>query len=310
MTPITPRLASLAALLFVASPGQALELALPRGATLTAEETSAGGRYALPTGPWTAETGLPVRPVEGPMTRRAWRLPATGATVQQLFAPLRDAILEAGFEPLLDCTARQCGGFDFRFATEVLPAPEMYVDLTDYRFLSATGPDGAALSLLVSRSATAGHVQVIEVGEAIAETTQTTAPDIPLPAVIPNDIGAALERDGHVVLTDMRFESGDATLGDAPVASLDALAEYLAANPSRVVLFVGHTDAVGSLDANQALSRRRATAAIDYLRARHATDPGQISAAGAGYLSPVASNLTPEGRVANRRVEAVLLSTE
>ena len=29
-----------------------------------------------------------------------------------------------------------------------------------------------------------------------------------------------------------------------------------------------------------------------------------------GYLAPIAPNLTPEGREANRRVEAVLISTE
>ncbi|MCR9113710.1 MAG: OmpA family protein, partial [Rhodobacteraceae bacterium] len=36
----------------------------------------------------------------------------------------------------------------------------------------------------------------------------------------------------------------------------------------------------------------------------------QLEAGGMGYLSPLTTNLTPEGREANRRVEAVLLNTE
>ena len=35
-----------------------------------------------------------------------------------------------------------------------------------------------------------------------------------------------------------------------------------------------------------------------------------MAADGAGYLAPVASNLTQDGREANRRIEAVLLEAE
>ena len=49
---------------------------------------------------------------------------------------------------------------------------------------------------------------------------------------------------------------------------------------------------------------------VDRLVVDFATDRNQLQAAGAGYLAPTASNLTPEGRAANRRVEVVLLSLE
>ena len=41
---------------------------------------------------------------------------------------------------------------------------------------------------------------------------------------------------------------------------------------------------------------------------RYQIDPARLEGEGMGYLAPVGSNLTPEGREANRRVEAVLLS--
>ena len=118
-----------------------------------------------------------------------------------------------------------------------------------------------------------------------------------------------LEAKGHMILRDLRFESGSASLGDDAVASLDAIAAYLAETPDRRVLFVGHTDATGSLEANIAVSRARADAAMDYVREKGVA-AAQLGSEGAGYLAPVASNLTEVGREENRRVEAILLPTE
>jgi outer membrane protein OmpA-like peptidoglycan-associated protein len=73
-----------------------------------------------------------------------------------------------------------------------------------------------------------------------------------------------------------------------------------------VVVLVGHTDASGGLAANVALGAKRA----DAIRARlvaSGVPTAQVSAEGAGYLAPRASNLTDEGRRLNRRVEVVLV---
>ena len=84
----------------------------------------------------------------------------------------------------------------------------------------------------------------------------------------------------------------------------------LKAEPDLRVALVGHTDAVGSLDANTALSRRRAEAVRDRLVQSYDVAPGRVEAQGAGYLAPRASNLTEAGREQNRRVEVVVLSAE
>jgi OOP family OmpA-OmpF porin len=123
------------------------------------------------------------------------------------------------------------------------------------------------------------------------------------------DVVAELERLGHVVLADLDFASGSASLGDGPVQSLDVIVAYLNANPTRQITFVGHTDATGSLEANIALSRRRAEAARAYVSARGVSN-AQVAADGVGFLSPRATNLTVAGRETNRRVEAVLISVE
>jgi OOP family OmpA-OmpF porin len=112
------------------------------------------------------------------------------------------------------------------------------------------------------------------------------------------------------VLGDLTFASGSADLDDTVFASLKALASLLADNQSWQIALVGHTDATGSADANLLISQRRAEAVKERLVMSYETDGSRIEAAGAGYLAPIASNLTQEGRAANRRVEVVLLAAE
>lgn len=317
MTNTTRRRAELAALLcFAAAPAAALELSLPSGAERTVTTSSDAATYRLPVGPWKEDGGVPVHRIDGPVARSAWAIRGRDLSTLQIMAPLRDQIEKAGYDVVFDCETGGCGGFDFRFGIEVLPAPDMYVNLSDYRFLAAEGPAGdAVLGLLVSRNGSGGYVQLIRAGTEGAPAA--TAPDDPpgpaavdAPAPSSSDVIGRLEADGHVVLDDMRFASGSSSLGEGPVASLDAIADYLDAHDDRRILFVGHTDATGSLQANRALSRSRADAAAGYLRDRHGLGGGRVSAEGAGYLSPVASNLTQDGRQRNRRVEAVLLPAE
>ena len=309
MTNTTRRRARLSTLFALLAGGAAAQdLPLPEGAVQGFSTVQDPGVYALPTGPW-AEGALPVRRTEGRVSVEAWQIPGAERTAFQLVAPIRDALSAAGFEILLDCPARACGGFDFRFGTLVLPAPEMFVNLNAYHFVSALAPDGRAVSVLASRDSAMSYVQIIRVGGA-AQATPGTAPIAPRPLGDPGDLPGTLEREGFAILPDVVFASGSSELGEGEIASLDAIADWLAESPDRKVLIVGHTDATGSLDANRAVSLRRAESAVRYLRERHGTNPAQIGAEGAGYMSPVASNLTPEGREANRRVEAVLLSTE
>lgn len=311
--PTTRRRAELAALLAGAlalSPAAAQELPLPRGSDATFRDVKDPGVYALPVGPWSRD-GLPVQRVEGRISVEAWQVPGAGLTPFQLLLPLREALVAAGYRIELDCATRACGGFDFRFATLVLPAPEMFVDLTEYHFISALSDEHGAVSLLASRDDAKSYVQIIRAGRGARADVTPDAPALaPARPVTPGDIAGQLESAGFVILEDLVFGTGSVELGGGDVASLDAIAAYLQANPGRRVLFVGHTDATGSLAANRKVSLRRAEAATAYLRNRHDTPAARIAAEGAGYLSPVASNLTPEGREANRRVEAVLIPTE
>ncbi|ATF17225.1 OmpA family protein [Phaeobacter gallaeciensis] len=310
---------ALAGLLCAALPSLATAqgINLPAGARQLAERATALGSYAVPLGP-ASDDGVPERQVEGQILRRSWRI-SGDATVLQVLAPLRAQLIENGFELLYQCPARSCGGFDFRFDIEVIPAPDMTVDIGNYSFVSAEHPDGRIVSLLVSRSGNATFVQVIEVtpagvsppiitdGSSRVDGSSDAAPATALPLIGAAELITGLRRNGRAVLADLEFETGAVTLGAKPYDSLTALAEFLIQNPDFDVLLVGHTDTVGSLTQNIAISERRADAVRRRLLADSAVDPGRVSVAGAGFMAPLTTNLTPEGREANRRVEVVLI---
>ncbi|MEM9474399.1 MAG: OmpA family protein [Pseudomonadota bacterium] len=286
-----------------AAPAMAVELDLPPTARLSAERQSAADSYAVAVSPW-QDGRLEVLVSEGAVRQEAWILPATSLTTLQLIAPLRDALAADGYRILYECADTSCGGFDFRYALDLLPEPDMHVDLGDYRYLAAER-DETRVALVASRSATAGYLHVTEINPAIAApdapNVQAAAPP-PLPS---GAIAEALDTAGRAVLEGVSFRTGSALMEDVSLPALVELANYLRAAPDISVVLVGHTDAEGILDANIALSQRRAAAVVERLTTTHGIAPERLRAEGVGYLVPRASNATSEGRALNRRVEVV-----
>ncbi len=304
--------------ILTALPAQAEQLILPGGARQMSTRVIPQDSYALPLGVF--DTGnIPARIIEGRVERLSWQLGGGEATSLQILTPLRDQLTAFGYEILFECRDVDCGGFEFRFGIDVIPAPDMHVNLRDYRFLSAGRGDDEAVSLMISRLGDVTYIQMIHVApggaEPISPVTDTTTPAIPdtptgqgAAPIQDNQLAQTLQTSGHVVLNDLIFETGASRLGDGPFASLQQLAAFLTDNPSHRIALVGHTDSVGSLSGNISLSKRRAGSVRERMVSKYNIKSGRIEAEGMGYLAPVASNLTQEGRDENRRVEAILLS--
>tara|TARA_R110000737_G_scaffold274870_1_gene281723 strand:- start:53 stop:1045 length:993 start_codon:yes stop_codon:yes gene_type:complete len=274
--------------------------------------------FALPTAPF-AKGKVPSLALEGNVTRLSWQVSGQMTTLQ-LLAPLREQLEGMGFTPVLQCDTDACGGFDFRFGVDVIQAPDMNVDLFDFRALTAqrgTGEDADYVFLLVSRAGSVGYVQLVHITPEQVDLTVPEADDAPgseavlgvtTPSAEASDIADTLTASGRVVLGDLIFATGSSELAEAPYPSLSALADFLKVSAGRRVVLVGHTDTEGRLESNIALSKRRARAVMERLTRRYNVPASQMSAEGAGYLAPMASNETEAGRETNRRVEAVLLS--
>ena len=89
---------------------------------------------------------------------------------------------------------------------------------------------------------------------------------------------------------------------------LRAVSANLQSYPNSVVQVIGHTDNTGDAGYNLDLSQRRANAVANLLIAS-GTSASRVETVGRGESTPVASNLSPEGRALNRGVEIVILPT-
>ena len=119
-----------------------------------------------------------------------------------------------------------------------------------------------------------------------------------------------VEQSGQANLT-VQFENGSDRLTPAATHVLDELGRALASPQLASYKFriIGHTDSVGSRDANLALSERRANAVTAYIASRYNVDRSRLTALGMGQaepLVPVADGM-PEAR--NRRVQVINTGT-
>lgn len=106
----------------------------------------------------------------------------------------------------------------------------------------------------------------------------------------------------RIVVENILFSSGNATIRAESYPDLNRLARLLIENQDVRIEVSGHTDNVGSAALNKRLSRSRAQAVKNYLVSQ-GVDGNRIEFEGYGFDKPIAPNTTPEGREANRRVE-------
>lgn len=118
--------------------------------------------------------------------------------------------------------------------------------------------------------------------------------------VVPLEVGQSIR------LNNIFFDFAKATLREESFHELDRLSQYFEKLPNLVIELSGHTDAVGSDEANNKLSDARANSVRDYL-IQHGVSIDKIEAVGYGESQPVATNDSDEGRQLNRRVEFKIL---
>lgn len=106
-------------------------------------------------------------------------------------------------------------------------------------------------------------------------------------------------------LSDILFDVGQATIKPSAQNNIRQIAQVLKQYPSHHISVEGYTDATGGDAYNLKLSEARA-AAVRGALISGGIDSTIISSHGFGKDNPVASNTTPDGRAANRRVEVII----
>lgn len=324
--------------LAVALPAHSLDLSdltLPGGAVVAGQQQDEQGIFALPSDVFDGQS-VPMVPVTGQRIQQAWSVPFVGGvTVFGLFDDLSDQISAQGYDIELKCQAQECGGFSFRRALDLLPPPQMFVDLSDFYALRGDrmeGSDVEAAFLLVSRTDQRITVQITGVGAQMVPKAPTSVTGVPIPSTRPDfplaeaeavpdplgepkvtdadmetDLATTLDDHGRAVLEDILFASGSSGLDTRP-ASLQALADYLRSRPNERAVIVGHSDSVGGSSANLALSKQRAMTVRRVLVNDFGVPGAQLSAEGVGPFAPRDNNASQDGRARNRRVEVIVLT--
>lgn len=121
--------------------------------------------------------------------------------------------------------------------------------------------------------------------------------------------GVQVARNGDniqlIMPGNITFETGKANIRSGFFDVLGSVGLVLKEFKDTRINVSGHTDNTGGADLNQMLSEQRAGSVRNYL-IDQGVAAGRINAVGYSYRYPVASNATPEGREANRRVELQL----
>lgn len=111
-----------------------------------------------------------------------------------------------------------------------------------------------------------------------------------------------------VKIENLFFATNKTVILPTSEQAMSDLAAFLIQNPSVTIHITGHTDAVGSDEANQILSEGRANAVrADLIKRGVAAE--RMTAEGKGEREHVADNDTEEGRQLNRRVEFTITGT-
>lgn len=111
-----------------------------------------------------------------------------------------------------------------------------------------------------------------------------------------------------VKIENLFFATNKTVILPTSEQAMSDLAAFLIQNPSVTIHITGHTDAVGSDEANQILSEGRANAVrADLIKRGIAAE--RMTAEGKGEREHVADNDTEEGRQLNRRVEFTITGT-
>jgi outer membrane protein OmpA-like peptidoglycan-associated protein len=105
------------------------------------------------------------------------------------------------------------------------------------------------------------------------------------------------------------FETAKSTLQPTAQANVEKLAKILNKYPDTNVLIEGHTDSDGSTEYNQKLSESRANSVANFVKGIGVLG-SRVTTVGYGETQPVASNSTPEGKQANRRVEIAIFAND
>ena len=107
---------------------------------------------------------------------------------------------------------------------------------------------------------------------------------------------------GKILFDEMRFVGHSTEIAPQSYETLDKLAKKMIVYPETELNIIAHTDKTSDPQADYDVSVEMAKTICSYL-IRKGVNEQQLNPSGMGSSKPIASNVTPQGREKNRRIE-------
>ena len=275
-----------------------------------------------------------VRDVEAPYQALArsgrrvtlqYTVPATRSSLEVIRNYQQQARSD-GYQAVFECSGDACGadGLQLKFSIVAGMLPARFVGQIGDSSAAACGAYGVSniRYALLENKATGATLAVAAANPEIFSTScseafknqisvwvtriEPQAREQQMVALSASEMAKSIDADGRVALYGIYFDTGKADIKPESKASLDQISELLKQRPNLKLHVVGHTDNVGAVESNMALSKRRAESVVAALSTTYNINRTRLTGNGVASLAPVKTNTTEEGRAKNRRVELVL----
>jgi len=262
------------------------------------------------------EIDVPVKAIEdqkftnmtlsGRYTRIGYFNPASAsiAAVQKSYSR---ALEKNGFEEIFSCKGKdECGHWFspkfFRNTLESMRGPDAEEHSTSrYLLTKLSRPEGDVFVMVYVYSNTYDQTRtwlfVVE-SEPLEEDLIKVDTDA-------DGMAKALTDEGRIALYGIHFDTGKSTIKPESKVTIDEISLLLNEQKDLKLIVVGHTDNQGEMEYNMKLSKERAKSVVDTLVNDHGISAGRLKHWGVGYMAPMATNRSEDGRAKNRRVELV-----
>jgi outer membrane protein OmpA-like peptidoglycan-associated protein len=233
---------------------------------------------------------------EGQITRIVYKVPK-GSSVLEVFRNIEQRIQEAGFE--LGFSGRQDSyAFISQKPTEIMVQFQLGASGSVFSAYGTALEGGAEKHIGLAVTSHMNGQILVQLITAVTKAMENRMVDAAA-------MQEAIATKGHIALYGIYFDTDSDAVKAKSEPTISEIARFLSENSSVNVIVVGHTDNQGSLEYNLDLSKRRAASVTRSLTTNHGIASGRIRSEGVGYLAPVATNDSEDGRALNRRVELV-----
>ena len=209
-------------------------LTIPYEASLSYEKLSKNDKFYVITG---KNDLLPEKDKthSSTMLQQVWKIKNFSKTTDEIQREIKKSLTLNEYRIIFECNFKSCGGFEFRFNSNILNMPEMFVNLSDYKFLTAKAINyekSNFISYIISVGKNTGYIQINQFGDEIEKNIKKEQSKTFLKSLSAN----FNDNRGSIILEGLKFKPGSADILESDLRILSDLANFLILNKKEKII--------------------------------------------------------------------------